>query len=206
MNKEALKFVAALVIILAAVGGVLRAFFVTPLVVAHDGMAPTLLAGDTVLIWNGQGEPEFGSIAVCRHPAYPNRFVLGRYVAQEGWTVTSTRGVIEFNGRHPARDTMGTEQFTMYGDNHPNEVRLARVETTNRSYSVMQDAHRGVVVPTMPVHNGILLLGDNRLPHAYDSRSFRSVDPNTCIGTVFMRWKPAPGRTQFDNGWLDTIH
>jgi hypothetical protein len=40
----------------------------------------------------------------------------------------------------------------------------------------------------------VYLLGDNRRERSFDSREFGEVDPETCLGQVFMIWQPAPDR------------
>jgi signal peptidase I len=82
VTKASLKFLFGVLAVCGAIAGVLRAFFVTPVMISDDGMAPTLLAGETVLMWNSKGAtPEFGDLLVCRHPA-----------ARATWWGASSRG------------------------------------------------------------------------------------------------------------------
>ncbi|KPK49257.1 MAG: hypothetical protein AMJ63_16945, partial [Myxococcales bacterium SG8_38_1] len=55
--------------------------------VGHNGMAPTLIRGERVLI-NRRGEPTLGSIAVCQHPT-EDGWVVGRVAATGGMTIDS---------------------------------------------------------------------------------------------------------------------
>jgi hypothetical protein len=59
---------------------------------------------------------------------------------------------------------------------------------------------------TYHVEKGIYLLGDNRSETQFDSRAFGEVNPETCLGQVFMRLRPAPSRgDELEHGYLDVI-
>ena len=68
-----LSWVGAILIVIALV---LKAFVFDVAEVGHNGMAPTLIRGERVLIRKG-AEPVLGSIAVCRHPT-EDGWVVGR--------------------------------------------------------------------------------------------------------------------------------
>ena len=56
------------------------------------------------------------------------------------------------------------------------------------------------------VERGYFLLGDNRTHIGQDSRFFGEVDPQTCLGLVFMRFSPAdPTGDDIKHGWFELI-
>ncbi|MGB0679320.1 MAG: S26 family signal peptidase [Polyangiales bacterium] len=63
-----LQWLFSLLVLVALVVVVLRVFFIDMAVVGHHAMAPTILAGDEIVIWRTQ-EFTVGDVAVCRHPS-----------------------------------------------------------------------------------------------------------------------------------------
>jgi len=206
VTKASLKFLLGVLAVCGAIAGVLRAFFVTPVMISDDGNAPTLLAGETVLMWNSKGgTPEFGDLLVCRHPAGAG-YVVGRFIARPGATISADRGYMKVDGHSPDRNIDRTVSFTMHGETQAYSVILGREARGGEEHLFMQDARVGFRTRNIVVRDGIFLMGDNRLPHRYDSRTFGPVNPSTCVGHVFMRWSTSPHRIEFDHGVLDTIH
>ena len=77
---------------LAVVGGVLRATVMEPWTVPDDSIlglsvAPTLAAGDVVLLWN-VGQRGFGELVRCADPEDPQRWVVG---GSSAWPGTPSR-------------------------------------------------------------------------------------------------------------------
>jgi len=203
VTKASLKYLLGVLAVIGAFAGVMRAFFVTPVVITDDGMAPTMLAGETVLMWNDEGDPDFGDVVVCRHPAGTG-FVVGRFIARPGGTISAHRGFMKIDGHGVDRNIERTLSFTMHGDTQPHNVIIGLESRGGEEHAFMQDA-QGFASRPIAVRGGIFLMGDNRLPHAFDSRTFGAVNPTTCVGHVFMRWSLAPNRHEFDNAVLDTI-
>src|SRR5262245_12692468 len=73
--------------LLALVALVFKPFFVDIIMVPHNGMAPTLLYGERVLVWRG-AKADMADVMVCEHPAKPEASVLARAVAFAGHTVS----------------------------------------------------------------------------------------------------------------------
>ncbi len=201
-----LKTVLWLGCIVFIVGAVLRLFFVEIAEVGHNGMAPTLIAGDKVVLWReaavGLGDP-----VICQHPRRPGKHVLGRVVAKAGQTVgTDGRGQLKIGNRiHSVdwkdklvfRDTLLRKNITM----QRGVIRLA-----NRNYEFAIREGDVLQMDPVTVRKGVFLLGDNRSSPGNDSRSFGEVDPATCTGQVFLRLRPAePRGDDIDHGWLDMI-
>lgn len=205
MTKASLKFLLGVAAVVGAIAGVLRAFFVTPVMISDDGMAPTLLAGETVLMWRTEGMGEFGDLLVCRHPTGAG-FVVGRFVARPGSTISADRGFMKVDGHSPDRNIGRTMSFIMNGETEPHSVVLGLEARGGEEHEFMQDARVGFRTRDIIVRNGIFLMGDNRLPHRFDSRTFGPVNPANCVGHVFMRWSTNPHRIEFDHAMLDTIN
>jgi signal peptidase I len=171
---------------LLVVATVMRVFFVDVFEMPHNGMAPTLLAGDHVLVWRN-GKPDLGDIMLCQHPARPEASVIGRVVAFAGHTVSTDtrgelyvdedRGNIEWQPDVHFFDTTRQKLFDMrhgtidYGRKHRHDFFVEQGTTFQ--------------VRTYTVQRGIYLLGDNRSDSWDDSRDFGEVDPAKCKGQVF---------------------
>ena len=207
MYKAALKFLLGVAVVVGIIAGILRAVWVVPVHITDDGMAPTLLAGETVLMWKSDGAPEYGDVVVCQHPQQRG-FVVGRYIARSGATVGSSErgGALSINGRCRTSTTRGAEAFTVQGETRPRQVRRGVEVISGEEHQFLQDARNGFRMREVRVRSGMFLLGDNRMNHVHDSRAFGPVDPATCVGSIFMRWETAPGRTSFDHARLDLIH
>lgn len=205
MTKASLKFLFGVLVVVGAIAGVLRAFFVTPVTITDDGMAPTLLAGETVLMWRREGNVEFGDLLVCRHPT-GSGYVVGRFIARPGATITADRGFMWVDGRSPDRNIERTISFTMNGETQPHTVILGLEARGGEEHEFMQDSRVGFRTRPIAVRGGIFLMGDNRLPHAFDSRTFGPVNPATCVGNIFMRWTTNPARIEFDHSVLDVVN
>ena len=202
-----LKFLfrAALVVgaILLVVGGALRIFFVTPVMVAHNGMAPTMLAGEQVLLWKN-ATPDLGDIAVC---ANASEVVLGRVVATEGMEVSTVHDQLTISGTRPDVDTRETIEFYNADNGRTEAMTLGIEKFGNTSHQVFHRERIPVRIRPITVPPGTLyLLGDNRNDAEHDSRSFGPVSATSCIGTVFMRWEPIDDRgANLEHGWLDIL-
>lgn len=204
MTKASLKFLLGVLAVVGAIAGVLRAFFVTPVMISDDGNAPTILAGETVLMWRSAGVAEFGDLLVCRHPTQAG-YVVGRFIARPGATISADRGFMKIDGRSPDRDIERTISFTMNGETQAHSVIVGTESRAGEEHPFMQDSRVGFRARNIIVRDGIFLMGDNRLPHGFDSRTFGPVNPANCVGHVFMRWTTSPHRIEFDHSVLDVI-
>jgi len=77
--------------------------------VGHNGMAPTLLRGERVLI-NKRAAPELGSIAVCQHPT-EDGWVIGRVAAIEGMSIDSFGKELRIDGNPVVFNSEGATSF-----------------------------------------------------------------------------------------------
>ena len=158
----------------------------------HNGMAPTLLRGERVLI-NKRAKPEVGSIAVCQHPS-EDGWVVGRVAASEGTTIDSFGDKLRIDGEPVDFDQRGKASFynedndltgrVVWGDEHfgpqPHQIFLA--ETAQH-----------LVRKTEVAAGKLYLLGDYRAYRGQDSRTYGVVDASTCRGTIVFRIVPVDG-------------
>lgn len=173
------------------IGAVLEVFFVDRVVVPHNAMAPTMLAGDTVLMWNRVGEPAMGDILVCEHPSRVGEYVVGRVVGKSGMVVRAVRGQLEVAGTIPDYDLEGVPiRFLDVQQGRTDEMIRGIEKLGNTDHPFFRRRDAVFTMRSTEVQNGVFLLGDNRTLVGQDSRTFGTVDPAKCIGKVFMRWDP----------------
>ncbi len=195
-------------VIAVVLGMIAQEFFVDVLVITHNGMAPTVVAGDEIAVWRG-ANVDMADVVVCEHPSHEGELVMGRAVVFAGHTIQSDHnGSIYVDGDRTLTeplapvafyDTTRKKLFDMghgvinYGLNHDHEYFIERGTTLD--------------LPSHTVAQGVFLLGDNRSAPQYDSRAFGDVRPETCIGQAFARIKSAPSNDDdLDRapiGWIE---
>lgn len=203
--KGALKFLGVVLVIALIAGGVLYAFFVKVVEVGHNAMAPTMILGDRVLVWNSQ-DFELGEVVLCPHPQQPGRYVMGRVVGRPGQIVSFERGSLIINGQTPATDVRGLVDFFDAETGRTERMRMALEDILDHDHRIfwregsearMRRAHR--------VSGGLYILNDNRTYVGEDSRTFGEVTPSNCVGRVFMRLTAAASPAEIGNAPLDVI-
>ncbi len=191
--RGVLQVAIRLAVVLGALAFLLELFFVDIYKVPHNGMAPTLVYGDEVVVWR-DATMDMGDVMLCEHPAAPGKTVLGRAIAFAGSTVSTDRfGSIYVDSSRSTTEPLGTQRFY--------DVTRSRMYTMD--YGSLQYAHLHThefyresgmpfVITPYQVNRGAFLLGDNRSDSDDDSREFGEVDPNHCLGQVILRLRPAP--------------
>ena len=205
--RDLLGFIFKLATIALVVAIGLRYFFVDLYVMPHNGMAPTLVYGDRVLVWR-RAKPDMGDIVLCEHPRRPEASVIGRVIAFAGHTVSSSRGQLFVDENRATVEGLG--QFRFYD---LTRERLFTMQLASMDYG-RKHRHEFFVeegtefdLSTYSVERGMYLLGDNRTDAYNDSRDFGEVDPATCRGEIFLRLTPAPERgDDFSHGYLQYVH
>ncbi len=182
-----LSWVGAIVIVIALL---LKAFVFDVAEVAHNGMAPTLLRGERVLIRKG-ADPTLGSIAVCRHPT-EDGWVVGRVAATPGMTIGSSGGELRIDGESVPFDRKGTTSFHNADTDRTRTLIWGEEHLGSRPHLLfIEDDRRPSIRKTAIPAGELYLLGDNRAQMGQDSRAYGTVDANGCRGNIVFRLTPA---------------
>lgn len=207
-QKGVLKFLAWVVGLAVVVGVILNFFFVDRIVIGHNGMAPTMFAGDEVLVWRSDSPSDMGDIVFCRNPQNVHTWVVARVVGKPGMQVgADDRGQFRIAGQSLDRDIFpGSILFEDWVDERTDEMKWGLLKLGNVDHLFFDLKDSDTRIPPHRVTRGLWLIGDNRLASGWDSRAFGEVLPQQCTGTVFMRLRPSD-QTPDDlpNGWLDII-
>ena len=192
--------------ILLVIGGLLRATVVRPITAGHDGMAPTFIAGEKVLLWEGDSF-DMGDMVVCEHPSQPGSMVMGRVMGKPGMSLeTNERGTLTIEGTPVDTDWQGETTFFDTGSNSEQTMRRGLETVGNTEHAIFLRDGSALRLRVREIGGGKLyLLGDNRADRVHDSRAFGPVSQETCLGTIFMRWSPAERGAALDHGWLDLL-
>jgi signal peptidase I len=203
--KGVFKFVGVIVLLAAIAAGVLYGFFVKVLEVGHNGMAPTMVLGDQVLVWKTQ-ELGLGEVALCGHPQQPGVYVLGRVVGRRGQIVGMERGALTINGETPEVDTRGVVAFEDAELGRTLRMRYAyeRILTHDHPIFWREDGEPRMRRPHT-VRGGLFLMNDNRTHRGEDSRTYGEVAEESCVGRVFLRLTAAETPAELGNAALDII-
>ena len=207
--RDLLQLLLKLATFAALVAAVLRFFFVDVVVMPHNGMAPTLVYGDRVLVWR-RAKPGLGDIVLCEHPRRPEASVIGRALAFAGHTVsTDSRGQVFVDDSRASVETEGSVRFYDVLREKTFTMQLASIDYhgKHRHQFFVEDG-MDFSLATFPVERGMYLLGDNRSDPNNDSREIGEVDPTRCRGEIFMRLTPAPHAQpdDFNHGYFDYVH
>ena len=160
--------------------------------VAHNGMAPTLIRGERVLI-NKRGKTTFGSIAVCRHPT-EDGWVVGRVAATPGMTIDSYGSELLIDGQPVELDHQGLMTFHNLDNDRTRPLAWGREYFGGNAHLILLEEEGRYLVRKTTVPEGKLyLLGDFRSYMGQDSRAYGVVDASTCRGTIVFRLTPAEG-------------
>ena len=203
-----LRLIFRLVTFAALAAAILHLFYVDSFVMWHNGMAPTLVYGERLLVWR-RAKPDMGDIVLCEHPARPGMHVIGRVVASAGHVVsTDARGQLFVGESRASVESLGTVRFFDATRDKLLTMQRASIDYNrkHRHEFFVEDGY-GFAMRPYTVQRGFFLLGDNRAERYNDSREFGEVDPAHCRGEVFMRLMPAQKRDDdIHHGYLDYVH
>lgn len=191
--KEFIKLLVLAAVVLLIGGAVANALFVKRFLVPDNGMAPTMVYGDEVLVWTRFGV-DSGDILVCQHPGRNSGYVFGRVLAHPGQTInTDHNGTLYIDGQRTDVEPKGTVQFYDVTRKRQFTMRWGEMAYSPRlTRPYFLEEGRTFTMREYRVDRGLYLLGDNRSDEQHDSRTYGEVLPDTCYGQVFLRWKPAP--------------
>lgn len=184
--KKTLAFLAAVLGILIIVAVVMEIFFVDRVTVANNSMAPTIMAGDIVLMWRG-AELEQNDVALCKHPRDPNRYVIGRVMGFPGNTIEHGRGGLLINGRRITTDWKGERRLVDPAAGRNERWLRAWEELSDyEGHWMLMQPNRILTIPVKHVRTGLFLMSDHRYYRGEDSRAFGDVPKANCVGEIFM--------------------
>ncbi len=160
--------------------------------VGHNGMAPTLLRGERVLI-NKRSAPSIGSIAVCQHPT-EDGWVVGRVAATEGMTIDSFGDDLRIDGESTVFDKGGATSFLNVDNDLTSTLMWGDEYFGGKPHRIfMKEDGRHLVRKTELSEGELYLLGDFRSYMGQDSRAYGVVSASTCRGTIVFRVTPVDG-------------
>lgn len=195
MLRGIFKLLIILVIVAAVIVGVSRFFFIDIAEVGHNGMAPTLVAGDIVVILRN-ADIDIGDVVICPNPIRKSEYATGRVIARAGSVVQTDRlGQLNVDQHSIYTDWRGTINFYNRPAKRHVRMKLGVARNADSEYQVFMEENSRFRLRPTEVARGIYLLGDNRSKHPYDSRHFGVVDPATCVGQVFMLIQPSADRS-----------
>jgi signal peptidase I len=181
------KFLVFTIIVGGIAFGILKLWYVDIVEVGHNGMAPTMIIGDRVLVWRN-ARLERNDIALCRHPTEEGRYVIGRVLLETGESLAIDRGMMRRNSFRIGRDIRGEVDF-VDGETGRSARYTWGVEeiADTQTHLFFEHADRAPVIRDQSQVRGLFLLGDNRAHVGEDSRAFGVVQPVSCVGQVFLR-------------------
>jgi signal peptidase I len=205
--NETTKFVLNVLAVVVIAAAAVRLLFMDTLIVEDNGMAPTLVQGDEVLIWKG-ASVDMADVVACEHPFRDGELVISRAIAFAGHTVhTDHFGTLYVDEDRTTNQSEGRVRF--YDVTHKRQWDMAlRTIDYFGHHSHQYMIEHGTEFSLLPtrIEKGVYLLGDNRSETSYDSRAFGEVDPERCIGQVILRLKPGPSRDDdVKTGYLELI-
>ena len=179
--------------VIAIVGGSLavgKTFFFEVVTLGHNGMAPSILTGERVVMWK-RGTPDPGAISVCMVPEL-QAFVVGRVVATGGQKIAAVKGEVFVDKQALERDFHGVTEFFDEDFNKTTTLTFGdEYFDYGEEHLFFMDERKPLRIATQTVPQGsVYLLGDNRAYRGQDSRSFGPVPAQNCIGNIFMRLTP----------------
>lgn len=197
-----LSWVGAFLIVIALV---LKVFLFDMAEVGHNGMAPTLLRGERVLIRKG-ATPTLGSIAVCQHPTEVG-WVVARVAATEGMTIHSFGTKLFIDGKPVEYSGGGSASFYNEDTDRTVQVTWGDEYVGTGKHQIFLGENRRHHVDKAEVPAGKLyLLGDYRGYMGQDSRAYGVVDASSCRGTIVFRLTPVAGlEREISHGYFERI-
>jgi len=172
-KSELLDWLKAIIIALI-IGGIIRVFLFSPIIVDGPSMAPTLEDGDQMIVNRfiyDVSEPERFDIVVFH--ASDQRDFIKRVVGLPGDHVAVSDDVLYINGE-PVREPFLAEQKQALGPNETLTNDFTLEETTGE-YQTVPEGH-------------VFVLGDNRR-NSTDSRIFGVIPIDEIVGKAsFIYW------------------
>ncbi|MGB5810911.1 MAG: signal peptidase I [Polyangiales bacterium] len=171
----------------------------------HNGMAPTLLHGERVVI-NKRAKPVLNAIAVCRHPT-EDGWVVARVAATEGQTIGSFRDALQLDGIPVPFEERGVADFHNEDNDLTQSIVWGSENASGSRHSIFRARERQHQVRKTTVDPGkVYLLGDYRGYMGQDSRVYGQVDAASCRGAIVFRLTPTLGLPPaIEHGYFELV-
>ncbi|MEM9728740.1 MAG: signal peptidase I [Myxococcota bacterium] len=186
---------------------ILKVVFFDMADMGHNGMAPTLLRGERVII-NKRAEPKLNAIAVCQHPSEEG-WVVGRVVATEGQTIGSFGEELRIDGAVIPFDERGITDFYNEDNELKRSVKYGTEKIAENSHTIFltRSEPQHLVRKTTVESGKLFLLGDYRGYMGQDSRPYGQVDASSCRGAIVFRLTPMAGLPhEIAHGYFQVVH
>ena len=183
------------ILIVAGAAAGLGWFFFDIAEVPDQAMAPTVWAGDKVLVLK-RGKIERGDVAVCEHPEFPGQVIMGRVFGLPGDTIEIVRGNLSINDDVIYEEAEGP---FLYMDRTSSEqafefelLKKKQIVGGIIAYLLYDKKPRMADMARTTVDTGFYLIADNRAG-GLDSRSYGEVHESLCQGRAFFVYKAVKG-------------
>ncbi len=193
--RKFLQGLAWVVGIVAVIVGLLRATVLRWWRIPDDdpglttSLAPTLKGGDFVLLWHGS--PSIGDLVRCTDPAQPGRWVIGRFMADAGDTISVETVDVQVNEKRTEHE-MSCQKSRITID-EPVSGAAVELHCSVEAYRGRKHLRAAKMNgPAQPpqrqiVSDGnVFLVSDNRA-YPMDSREYGAVPKVTCTDSVIFR-------------------
>lgn len=190
---------AVFLLIAAALTAIVYFVFFRIAVVGTNNMAPSVIAGEKVLLYETQ-DFNLGDIVICEHPGVDGQFVMGRVVGRPGdkLQMHPRTGHLSLNGESFMKDHRGEIDFTDATRQETYRVKwgVEKIGMNVDDHFYFERPGYGFQVRDIVLEQGLFLLSDNRGITEEDSRSFGPVPALRCKGKIVFRLTPSPLRPQ----------
>lgn len=179
--------------IFAVIVGVLYAFVFDVWTVPSDdpamlaSIAPTLGAGDVVLVSRHAGATERGFLLRCADPDAPGRFVIAREVALAGENVAIHGDSVSVDRVTQSTTACDTHKFTIENPatHEPTELDCYRTDTSGMTHDMLRGSGAAGDDVSVTVDGGRIYLVSDDIHFHDDSRDYGQIAPGTCQHLVF---------------------
>jgi signal peptidase I len=178
----------AVLLVIAGRGGsfAVKRWLIEPFSIPSATMAPTLLAGDHIMVRKGQDHVARGDVVVFAFPLDETTDYVKRIVAVGGDTIEVSDGVVVLNG-------VALEQTEIEGEcpplEQPGPCKLLRETNAGRSYTIVRDEDHPAPqqLRTVIPDGHVFVMGDNR-DNSYDSRTWGPLRVDYVRGLATVTW------------------
>ena len=191
--KTVVRIALWIVGILAVVAGLLYAFVFDVWTVPSDdpaltaSIAPTLGAGDVVLVSRHVGATSRSFLLRCPDPDAPGRFVIGRETALPGEEVHIVDDTVQVDRTAESTRACETTDVTIVNPTtqEPTVLKCRRSDSGGVTHETLWGRDPSGEETKVTVDGGRIFLVSDDVHFHQDSRDYGQIDPSTCQHIVF---------------------